>query len=197
MASPRSITSRGSGASDPDLSPEGSDPVFVSTAQEKIRLTKAEETCLASLFCRVQDANSTQPILGDVYAQATFSRCEFDQGRTTVSGVQQSGTVLYASHRALRLDTWCEEFLLSREDPVTVLYLGCGLDCRYLRIRDRLRGREKQPEFRVSKKRESLDDCVTSGSIPGPSVLTALKVDRHRYAHGRGPSPACLRSATG
>lgn len=150
MASTRSITSRGSGASDPDLPPDGNDSFFVSTTKEKIRLTKSEETCLASLFCRVQDVNSPEPILGDVYARATLDRCEVDQGRTTLSVGQQSGNVIYVSSRAATLDAWCEEFILSHEDPVTVLHLGCGLDCRYLRIRDRLRERETDPEFRVS-----------------------------------------------
>lgn len=139
-----SITSRGTNA---DLCSDA----FISAAKEKIRLTRAEETCLASLFCRVQDTRSSKPILGDSYAYATLKRCDLDQSRTTFSAGQHSGNVVWASHRALMLDTWCEEFILAHEEPVTVLHLACGLDCRYLRIRDRLRTTEKKPEIRVSE----------------------------------------------
>ncbi|KAJ4393849.1 hypothetical protein N0V93_003064 [Gnomoniopsis smithogilvyi] len=121
---------------------------FVSTAKEKIHLTQAEETCLASLFCRVQDTKSAHPILGDVYAQETLNRCEVDQSRTTFSAGQRLGNVIWASYRALTLDQWCEDFILTHKEPVTVLHLACGLDCRYLRIMDRLRGMDTETDIR-------------------------------------------------
>lgn len=75
---------------------DSSDDAFVSTTREKILVTQAEETCLASLFCRVQDARSTHPVLGDAYAQKTFDRCEVDRDRRHL---QQSRSLeLYNSH---------------------------------------------------------------------------------------------------
>lgn len=125
---------------------DSSDDAFVSTTREKILLTQAEETCLASLFCRVQDARSTHPVLGDAYAQKTFDRCEVDRDRTTFTAVQKPGIVQFACHRPLTLDKWCEEFILAHDQPVTVLHLACGLDCRYLRMRDRLQEIESKPD---------------------------------------------------
>lgn len=150
------VSARGQ-AAPPDLSYDA----FVSATKEKVLLTQAEETCLASLFCRIQDAQSPHPVLGDVYARKTLDRCEVDQGRTTFTAVQQVGIVKWVCHRALTLDKWCEEFILAHDQPVTVVHLACGLDCRYLRLRDRLRGIKSKPDVRVSQSFSS--PCRSTG----------------------------------
>lgn len=124
--------------------------VFVSTAKEKILLTQEEQTSLASLNCRALDNKSPDPILGDPYAQPTLDRCDVDLIQSAFSEGRNSGNAVWVSHRALTLDTWCEEFIASHNEPVTVLHLACGLDCRYLRVRERLRRREVEAEVRVS-----------------------------------------------
>lgn len=128
----------------------GGDEVFQSSTKHKIHLMESEETLLAALFCRVQDCNGMgtatgTPILGDPYAQATLDRCEVDLNRSTFSAGLSQGAVTWAANRAKTLDEWCVDFVNSRLDgPVTVLHLGCGLDGRYLRVRDRFKRNESE-----------------------------------------------------
>lgn len=119
------------------------DSIFLtSSSKQKIRLTESEETLLSALFCRVQDSRKPGPqsILRDPYAQSTLERCEVDLSRSTFG--MQPGVVVWAAHRARTLDDWCVDFVNSSREgssPVTVVHLGCGLDGRYLRVRDRFR----------------------------------------------------------
>lgn len=110
---------------------------FLTSSKQKIRLTESEETLLAALFCRVQDSRSADSILRDPYAEPTLDRCEVDFSRSTFSVGQSPGNAVWAAHRARTLDDWCVNFVNSCDGPVTVVHLGCGLDGRYLRVRDR------------------------------------------------------------
>lgn len=112
--------------------------IFLTSSKQKIRLTESEETLLAALFCRVQDSRGgADSVLRDPYAQPTLDRCEVDFSRSTFSAGLSQGNVTWAAHRARTLDDWCVDFVNSREGPVTVVHLGCGLDGRYLRVRER------------------------------------------------------------
>lgn len=115
------------------------DAVFRSSSKQKICLTESEETLLAALFLRVQDARSAESITRDPYAQATLDRCDVDFSRSTFSVGENHGNVVWAAHRARTLDDWCVDFVNSSltEGPITVVHIGCGLDGRYLRVRDR------------------------------------------------------------
>lgn len=131
----------------PEMPAIDEDTIF--TTSEKIRLTAPEETLLGTLFCRVQDARSAQPVLRDPYAGPTLDRCAVDRSRRSTDWSQVSvaaqdagnnNAVMWAAHRARTLDDWCVDFVNSHggDGPVTVVHLGCGLDGRYLRVRDRL-----------------------------------------------------------
>lgn len=182
--------------------PSNQSEVFTSTTKEKIRLTKAEETSLASLFCRVQDAKSQEPILGDASACATLDRCLVDQSRTTFSAGKAPGIFVWASQRALRLDKWCEEFIVSHEQPVTVLHLACGLDCRYLRVRDRLREKNVDRDTRVgeslclrrSLRRGVLQDSQDSDIVQWIDLDLPMVVDLRKRIFAQSQGDYALRT---
>lgn len=140
-AQPASGGGGGGGSSIPVLKPTipaiDEDSTFVTSSKQKICLTESEETLLAALFCRVQDSHSADSVLRDPYAEPTLNRCEVDFSRSTFSVGQSSGNYVWAAHRARTLDDWCVDFVNSCDGPVTIVHLGCGLDGRYLRVRDR------------------------------------------------------------
>lgn len=110
--------------------------------KEHIPLEKVEQTMLGMVWLRVLDAQSKRPILNDPYSKEILDRCIVDTKQTTFftnsSGVTDPRAIEYIANRGLRLDEWTQAFLdrhESRHEPVTVLHLGCGLDCRNLRVK--------------------------------------------------------------
>ncbi|ROW12441.1 hypothetical protein VMCG_00824 [Cytospora schulzeri] len=102
--------------------------------KEKIQLTGPEETMIPMVFFRALDAKKDRPILGDPYSQKILDRCDIDFSAGHF--IRNDRFIEYVMNRCKQLDTWCQEFLDSHEnEPVTVLHLGCGLDCRYMRMR--------------------------------------------------------------
>lgn len=107
--------------------------------KERMLLSSVEETLLAGVWCRAQDAASPRPLLGDPYAQPTLDRCDVDYERTTFSHLHDERFVRLVSGRGRALDAWCRTFLqdaAGRGEAVQVLHAGCGLDSRALRVRD-------------------------------------------------------------
>ncbi|ROV91356.1 hypothetical protein VMCG_09673 [Cytospora schulzeri] len=104
--------------------------------KEKVLLSGVEETLLAAIWCRAQDAQSEAPLLGDPYAQPILDRCDVDYTRSTFAALHDERWARFVSGRARTLDTWCQDYLDGMGDrPVQVLQLACGLDSRVLRIR--------------------------------------------------------------
>ncbi|RJL31288.1 class I SAM-dependent methyltransferase [Bailinhaonella thermotolerans] len=97
--------------------------------REKVDLTGAPETMLATLYGRALDFRAPDPILGDAAADEAVRRIEYDWKRTGMNATQAAGVAL----RARRLDEWTAEFL-AEEPSATVLHLACGLDSRVLRL---------------------------------------------------------------
>ncbi|MEU6737893.1 class I SAM-dependent methyltransferase [Streptosporangium sandarakinum] len=95
----------------------------------KARLSGAEATMLATLYCRAVDARSPRPILGDTLAVAALREIEFDPADT---GVRRGDHVTIAL-RGRFLDSWTRDFLAGHPEA-TVLHLGCGLDSRVHRV---------------------------------------------------------------
>ncbi len=96
---------------------------------EQVHLTKEKETLLPTLYGRALDARSSNPILGDTFADALVRRLNFDFESLRLP----KGAAVSLPIRARHLDGWTREFLAA--NPVsTVLHLGCGLDSRVLRI---------------------------------------------------------------
>ena len=96
---------------------------------EKVRLTKEQETYLATLYGKALDSHAEHPILGDTFADAVVRRIDFDFAKLHLP----SGGAITLPMRAKHLDAWAREFLAAHPES-TVLHLGCGLDSRVFRL---------------------------------------------------------------
>ncbi|GLW12751.1 putative polyketide synthase protein [Microtetraspora sp. NBRC 13810] len=97
--------------------------------QEKITLSGAQETLLATLYGRALDNREASPILGDREAGRAVERIAYDFAGTGMRRVTAAGVAL----RARQLDEWTAEFLAAHPEA-TVLHLACGLDTRPHRL---------------------------------------------------------------
>ncbi|MDI3402292.1 class I SAM-dependent methyltransferase [Streptomyces cavernicola] len=97
--------------------------------REKITLTGAQETMLATLYGRALDSRSPRSVLHDDAAARAVRRIDYDFRKTGVKGTSAVGVAL----RARQLDEWTREFL-AEQRSATVLHLACGLDTRVHRI---------------------------------------------------------------
>lgn len=102
---------------------------IMGTDREKITLTGAPETMLATLYGRALDSRSPRSILHDDEAERAVGRIDYDFRRTGMTGTTAAGVAL----RARQLDSWTAEFLAAHPES-TVLHLACGLDTRVLRL---------------------------------------------------------------
>ncbi|SDZ05885.1 methyltransferase, TIGR00027 family [Saccharopolyspora shandongensis] len=100
---------------------------FEHRQREKVELTGAQATMLATLYLRALDNRSADPMLGDRYSDEAVQRIDFDFGKFKL-GAHNAGSV---AMRAKALDRWVEEAL---RPGMAVLHLGCGLDSRFERI---------------------------------------------------------------
>lgn len=96
--------------------------------REKITLTGAPETMLATLYCRALDSEDPRSVLHDREAARAVARIDYDFERTRV---RRNATGV--AFRAKQLDDWTAEFLAAHPDA-TVLHLACGLDTRVHRV---------------------------------------------------------------
>lgn len=97
--------------------------------REKITLTGAQETMLATLYGKALDSRSPNSILRDHDADKVVQRIDYDFGKTGIRATTAAGVAL----RAKQLDDWTAEFLAEHRQA-TVLHLGCGLDTRVQRL---------------------------------------------------------------
>lgn len=97
--------------------------------REKITLTGAQETMLATLYGKALDSRSPNSILRDHEADKAIQRIDYDFRNTGMTGTTAAGVAL----RAKQLDDWTAEFLPDHEEA-TVLHLACGLDTRVHRL---------------------------------------------------------------
>ncbi|GAA3443304.1 class I SAM-dependent methyltransferase [Planomonospora venezuelensis] len=148
--------------------------------REKITLTGARETLLATLYGRALDSRSPDPVLGDTEAERAVRRIDYDFRRTGITATTAAGVAL----RARQLDDWTAEFLAARPDA-TVLHLACGLDTRVHRL-------ERPPSVRwfdvdypeVVELRERLlpvpegDYRMIGSSVTGDGWLAEVPGDR-------------------
>ncbi|WP_433463326.1 class I SAM-dependent methyltransferase [Spirillospora sp. CA-128828] len=97
--------------------------------REKITLTGAQETMLATLYGRALDSHAPNSILHDYEAGRAVERIDYDFRKTGVKGTTAAGVAL----RAKTLDDWTGGFLAAHKEA-TVLHLACGLDTRIHRL---------------------------------------------------------------
>ncbi|MEU7480319.1 class I SAM-dependent methyltransferase [Lentzea sp. NPDC042327] len=96
---------------------------------EKITLTGAQETMLATLYGRALDSERAASVLHDVEARRAVDRIDYDFTRTGMTTTSAVGVAI----RAKVLDDWTADFL-RRTPSCTVLHLACGLDTRVHRL---------------------------------------------------------------
>lgn len=110
--------------------------------RERISLTGAPETMLATLYARALDSRAADPVLHDRAAALAVDRIDYDFTRTGIFGPLATGVAL----RARQLDDWTAEFLATHDDA-TVLHLACGLDTRVHRLAPSARVRWVDVDF--------------------------------------------------
>ncbi|KAI6351198.1 hypothetical protein MCOR25_010074 [Pyricularia grisea] len=104
-------------------------------SQQSQPLQGVEDTLFTTLFAKARDAESENPILGDEYARPLLERCQVDLDRPTFRGADNSAGIQGIAARAKLLDGWVRDFLQEYSgEQVTVVHLGCGMDCRALRV---------------------------------------------------------------
>ncbi len=97
--------------------------------REKITLTGAPETMLATLYGRALDCRAPRSVLHDEAAARAVERIDYDFKRTGMTATTAAGVAL----RGRQLDTWTREFMAAHPEA-TVLHLACGLDTRAQRL---------------------------------------------------------------
>jgi len=97
--------------------------------RELSQLPAPQQTALITLQAKAQESRYPDSILGDHFAWKALTRLDEDLSRYQVSRDGVAGLAL----RAFCLDEWTRQFL-HRCPRATVLYLGCGLDSRVLRV---------------------------------------------------------------
>ncbi len=93
-----------------------------------VHLTEEKETLLITLYAKALDNRSKHPILGDITADELVRSIDYDFQKFKGVG-NDDLTVL----RARQVDDWIREFIAQHPDAI-ILYLGCGLDTRVMRI---------------------------------------------------------------
>jgi len=97
--------------------------------REKIALTGAQETMLATLYGRALDSRLANSVLHDTVADRVVSQIDYDFRKTRIQGTTAIGIAI----RAKQLDIWTQQFL-GAHPSATVLHLACGLDTRVQRL---------------------------------------------------------------
>jgi O-methyltransferase involved in polyketide biosynthesis len=93
-----------------------------------VLLTKEKETLLLTLYAKALDYRSKRPILGDRAADEIVRSIDYDFAKFK-SFDNDNMTVM----RAKQYDDWIREFI-GKHPKGMILYLGCGLDTRVMRI---------------------------------------------------------------
>jgi O-methyltransferase involved in polyketide biosynthesis len=97
--------------------------------RERITLSGAPETLLATLYSKALDSRAPNSILHDRESDRVVQRIDYDFRKAGIKATTAAGVAL----RAKQLDDWTTEFLA--DHPVaTVLHLACGLDTRLHRL---------------------------------------------------------------
>jgi O-methyltransferase involved in polyketide biosynthesis len=105
-----------------------------STSGDKlhVELTGPPQTMLDMVYARLLDAESPQPVLGDVWAKKLMDKVDYDTSRSPIAK-QRRRQVTSIAVRGAQLDIWTRQFLAAHTNPV-VLQIGAGLDSRVFRV---------------------------------------------------------------
>ncbi|MGO1054823.1 class I SAM-dependent methyltransferase [Crossiella sp. CA198] len=97
--------------------------------REKVDLTGAPATMLATLYSKAMDSRAPDSVLHDETAARAVDRIEYDFARTGLRERDGISAVL----RSKEFDRRAQA-VLDRHAELTVLHLGCGLDTRVYRL---------------------------------------------------------------
>lgn len=98
---------------------------------DKIVLTEEKETLLIPLFGKAKENEKKHPILIDKKAVEIVNQIDYDFKSLKIP--QKTNTMMCL--RAKLIDNFVKDFLAKNNESV-VLHLGCGLDSRYIRIKN-------------------------------------------------------------
>ena len=101
---------------------------FPGETVHQVHLTKEKETLLITLYAKALDNRAKHPILGDTTADELVRSIDYNFQKFEGAGSDNLTVV-----RAKQIDDWVREFIAQHPDAL-VLYLGCGLDTRVMRI---------------------------------------------------------------
>ncbi|MGV0744175.1 class I SAM-dependent methyltransferase [Mycolicibacterium sp. XJ870] len=96
---------------------------------EKVSLTGAQETTLATLYGKAMESRRPDSILQDTAADEALGRVDYDFSKLRIRRTDH----LSLAVRARAYDTWAGQFIAAHPH-CTVLHLGCGLDTRVYRV---------------------------------------------------------------
>lgn len=157
---------------------------------EKISLTGAPETMLATLYGRALDSRLPGSVLHDHAADEAVRRIDYDFSKTGITGTTAVGVAI----RAKQLDIWTAEFL-EAHPTATVLHLACGLDTRVHRVEPPASVRWIDLDYpEVISLRERLlpvpsgDYRMVSASVTSSDWLAEVPADRPTVAVFEGLS---------
>ncbi|AFM17531.1 O-methyltransferase involved in polyketide biosynthesis [Mycolicibacterium chubuense NBB4] len=94
-----------------------------------VNLSGPAKTMLSTLYLKALDADFARPVLGDRFAKDAIAKLDFDWSELEIT---PKWAPLFTV-RTAQYDIWVREFLAAHRE-VTVVHLGCGLDCRVFRI---------------------------------------------------------------
>jgi O-methyltransferase involved in polyketide biosynthesis len=142
-----------------------------------ISLTGAQETLLATLYCKWLDASKgTRAILNDRFAGQVLRKLDYDFAKLGMNYITAATLAL----RARNFDDWTVDFCkshLQRHGEVTVLHLGCGLDTRPNRIEQRLADLDPAFPPRLHWIDVDLDEVISLRRrvLPKPPLLASYR----------------------
>ncbi len=101
-------------------------------SKKKIRLSKEKETLLVPLYCKAKEVSNYKPIIKDDKAKEIISQIEYDFKELNVP----KKTCVTLNIRAHKIDDYVQSFI-QKYPNATVIHLGCGLDNRYGRLKNK------------------------------------------------------------
>lgn len=100
--------------------------------KEKLNLNAVEETLLITLYMRAKESRRKDAIIRDELACELVDKIDYDFAKFDKASMSALGCVIRGRH----FDRKVQDFICRMPEPV-VVNIGCGLDTRYQRIKEK------------------------------------------------------------
>lgn len=100
--------------------------------KEKVKLNAVEETLLITLYMRAKESGRKNAIIRDELACKLVDKIDYDFAKFDKASMSALGCVIRGRH----FDRKVQDFIYRTRQPV-VVNIGCGLDTRYQRIKEK------------------------------------------------------------